>query len=66
MRLSAYATGRDNNFNLIRCVAAFAVLYSHGYALALGGRGTNPGNIGSRARPATWRWMCSSSPAASW
>ena len=42
MRLSAYATGRDNNFNLLRCVAAFAVLYSHSYALALGGRGHEP------------------------
>ena len=35
-RLSAYATGRDNNFNLVRFLAAFAVLWSHAYALSLG------------------------------
>jgi len=36
MQLSAYAIGRDNNFNLIRFLAAFTVLYSHSFALALG------------------------------
>jgi peptidoglycan/LPS O-acetylase OafA/YrhL len=36
MKLSDYATGRDNNFNLVRFVAAFSVLYSHSYALVLG------------------------------
>jgi peptidoglycan/LPS O-acetylase OafA/YrhL len=36
-RLSDYATGRDNNFNLVRFLAAFAVLWSHSYALVLGG-----------------------------
>ena len=35
MQLSAYATGRDNNFNLVRFLAAFAVLWSHSYALAI-------------------------------
>lgn len=35
--LSDYATGRDNNFNLVRFLAAFAVLWSHSYALTLGG-----------------------------
>lgn len=33
MRLAAYVGGRDNNFNLIRLVAAFAVLVSHSYPL---------------------------------
>lgn len=36
MKLSDYATGRDNNFNLLRFAAAFAVLYSHSYAIVLG------------------------------
>lgn len=35
MRLADYATGRDNNFNLVRFLAAFAVLWSHSYALSL-------------------------------
>jgi peptidoglycan/LPS O-acetylase OafA/YrhL len=35
MRLSQYATGRDNNFNLVRFAAAFAVLWSHSYAIVL-------------------------------
>ena len=30
------ATGRDNNLNLIRAVAASAVLVSHAYPIALG------------------------------
>ena len=33
MRLSHYANGRDNNFNLIRLLAAFAVLFSHSVAI---------------------------------
>lgn len=36
MKLSDVAIGRDNNFNLIRFVAAFSVLVSHGYAIVLG------------------------------
>lgn len=36
MKLSEVAVGRDNNFNLIRFVAAFSVLVSHGYAIVLG------------------------------
>ena len=36
MRLSEAATGRDNNFNLIRFLAAIAVLISHAYPIALG------------------------------
>jgi len=30
------ATGRDNHFNLIRAVAAVAVLVSHAYPIAFG------------------------------
>jgi peptidoglycan/LPS O-acetylase OafA/YrhL len=33
VRLSDYTSGRDNNFNLIRFAAAFAVLLSHSFAL---------------------------------
>jgi peptidoglycan/LPS O-acetylase OafA/YrhL len=36
MKLSAVAQGRDNNFNLIRFVAAFAVLVSHSFPLTTG------------------------------
>ncbi|KGQ20831.1 Acyltransferase 3 [Lysobacter dokdonensis DS-58] len=35
MRLGQYATGRDNNFNLVRFIAAFAVLWSHSYAIVI-------------------------------
>ena len=35
MRLSGYAVGRDNNFNLIRLMAALSVIFSHSVA-ALG------------------------------
>lgn len=35
MQLAAYAINRDNNFNLMRFLAAFAVLWSHSYGLAL-------------------------------
>jgi len=37
--LSAYTQSRDNNFNLIRFLAATLVLYSHSFPLS-GGRGT--------------------------
>lgn len=40
--LSDYTAGRDNNFNLLRFVAATAVLVSHSYALATGDAGTEP------------------------
>ncbi|MBI3222275.1 MAG: acyltransferase [Nitrosomonadales bacterium] len=36
MRLSNFTQGRDNNFNLIRIVAAFSVLITHSFALATG------------------------------
>ena len=40
--LSAYANSRDNNFNLMRFVAASLVLYSHSFAIALGPGGIEP------------------------
>ena len=36
MVLAHYAQGRDNNFNLIRMLAAAGVLVSHAFPLALG------------------------------
>ena len=39
-RLSSYTNNRDNNFNLIRFIAAFMVLITHSFALTLWG---NPG-----------------------
>ncbi|MEO5698044.1 MAG: hypothetical protein ABIQ60_13035 [Burkholderiaceae bacterium] len=33
-RLSDYSAGRDNNFNLLRFVAASAVLVGQGFAFA--------------------------------
>lgn len=36
MKLASLAQGRDNNFNLIRFLAAFAVLLSHSFPLATG------------------------------
>ena len=40
--LGAYAGGRDNNFNLIRFLAATAVLLSHSFALAVGRSSAEP------------------------
>ncbi|MEW5770259.1 MAG: acyltransferase [Pseudomonadota bacterium] len=42
MKLSSYTQGRNNNFNLIRIVAAYAVLVTHGFALAVGTAGVEP------------------------
>src|SRR5487761_1170379 len=36
VKLSEAARGRDNNFNLLRFLAAFAVLISHSFSLATG------------------------------
>lgn len=36
MKLADFISGRDNNFNLIRIIAAYAVLVSHSFPLALG------------------------------
>ena len=42
MRLSDAAIGKDNNFNLVRLVAAFAVLLTHSFAIATGDPRTEP------------------------
>ncbi|TSA41636.1 MAG: acyltransferase [Verrucomicrobiales bacterium] len=42
MRLSEFTQGRDNNFNLIRFIASFGVLFSHCFALALGSGDAEP------------------------
>lgn len=42
MRLSSCAYGRDNNFNLIRLLAALAVFVSHCFSLATGTRAEEP------------------------
>lgn len=34
--MSNYSSGHDNNFNLIRLLAAFAVLFSHSYSVVFG------------------------------
>ena len=40
--LSCFIESRDNNFNLIRFIAALGVLLSHSYALSLGSNATEP------------------------
>ena len=40
--LSEYSAGRDNNFNLLRFIAASAVLVSHSFALSTGDPRTEP------------------------
>jgi peptidoglycan/LPS O-acetylase OafA/YrhL len=40
--LASYLQTRDNNFNLIRFIAAFGVLFSHSFSLALGSSETEP------------------------
>jgi peptidoglycan/LPS O-acetylase OafA/YrhL len=40
--LSDFSSGRDNNFNLLRFVAATAVLVSHSFALATGDSSSEP------------------------
>lgn len=42
MRLSDFSQDRNNNFNLIRIVAALAVLVSHSFPLAIGHNGADP------------------------
>jgi peptidoglycan/LPS O-acetylase OafA/YrhL len=42
MKLSNFSQGRDNNFNLIRIVAALAVLITHSFALAIGSGDAEP------------------------
>ena len=41
-RLSAYTSDRDNNFNLMRLVAATSVLVSHSFTLATGNPDVEP------------------------
>ena len=36
MKVADLAQGKDNNFNLIRIIAAYAVLVQHAFPLALG------------------------------
>ncbi len=40
--LARFASSRDNNFNLIRFIAATAVLFSHSFALSSGDKRTEP------------------------
>ena len=42
MTLSEAAVGRDNNYTLLRLVAALAVIVSHGFAIVLGGPENEP------------------------
>lgn len=42
MKLSDYSQGRDNNFNLIRMIAALAVLVTHSFALVYGSGDAEP------------------------
>lgn len=42
MRLLDLASGRDNNFNLIRLIAAFAVLVTHSFAIVTGDPAQEP------------------------
>ena len=42
MKLSDYSEGRDNNFNLIRILAAYAVFITHSYALSVGSGSAEP------------------------
>lgn len=41
-KISQYAQGRDNNFNLIRMLAAIGVLVSHAFPIALGEGAVEP------------------------
>jgi peptidoglycan/LPS O-acetylase OafA/YrhL len=41
-RIGDLASGRNNNFNLLRMIAASAVLVSHAYPIALGNGATEP------------------------
>lgn len=41
-KFADHARGRDNNFNLIRMLAAFGVMVSHAYPLALGANTMEP------------------------
>lgn len=40
--LGSFATARDNNFNLLRCMAALMVIYAHSWGLSSLGEGRDP------------------------
>ena len=42
MKLIDYTQGRDNNFNFIRIIAAYAVLVSHSFAISAGSGSAEP------------------------
>ncbi len=42
MKIANYTEGRNNNFNLIRMIAAYAVLVTHSFALAIGTGNAEP------------------------
>lgn len=42
MNIGEYTAGRDNNFNLIRFLAAFAVLFSHSFPILYGSNANEP------------------------
>jgi peptidoglycan/LPS O-acetylase OafA/YrhL len=42
MRISDHTNSRDNNFNLIRIIAAYAVLVTHSFAIAIGSVDAEP------------------------
>jgi peptidoglycan/LPS O-acetylase OafA/YrhL len=42
MYLASFVSGRDNNFNLIRILAALAVLVTHSFALSIGSGDAEP------------------------
>ncbi|HQA10812.1 hypothetical protein, partial [Zoogloea sp.] len=52
MKVADLAQGKDNNFNLIRILAAYAVLIHHAFPLALGPKVVVPleGSVGIRRR----------------
>lgn len=49
--LGELAQGRDNNFNLIRILAALAVLVSHSFAVSLGFDEAEPGRVSLQLTP---------------
>lgn len=55
MRLAAVAGGRDNNFNLIRMIAATGVLLSHAFPIAVGTGTRQPMEA---ATGYTLGWIC--------
>ena len=48
MKLSEFTEGRDNNFKLLRILAAFGVLVDHSFALAIGSASARPFMVNAR------------------